>query len=462
MIGSVAAMDASTSYSNTDSQNKMSLIGPQNPKNAFKTMPCSKRISMYDVCIVGAGMIGSATAKHLSEISRTGKKICLIGPSEPKNRYNATERDIFGSYYDEGRIARATDSNPVWAKLAKRSIAAYKKLEQQSGIQFFSEAGYVVIAKNDSTCIKETIAASKSCHAEFEVLDSKGSKKQFPFLNITDDDQCIFEKESSGHVSPRKLVQALRLVAKQNGCDIIDEVVDDIREITDNNAERFSEITLSSGQKLFSHKVLLATGAFTTFRNLLPKHVEPDVNLKSATVLRVEIDDHDAASLRNMPSIYFNQEESQCLPHNVLRRMYILPPIRYPDGKIYIKIGCSGSDLKITLTTAREMADWFRGQGYPGAKVPLLTTLQHVVKGFTPRSTTLDTCVTTTTPTSRLYIDMLSPTLGVALGGNGWAAKSCIEIGKIAALMVTSDSGHWTYDIPRENFLFTPKTISKL
>ena len=37
---------------------------------------------MYDVIIVGAGMIGSAAAKHLTESSQL--KVLLIGPSEPK------------------------------------------------------------------------------------------------------------------------------------------------------------------------------------------------------------------------------------------------------------------------------------------------------------------------------------------------------------------------------------------
>ncbi|CAH1796506.1 unnamed protein product [Owenia fusiformis] len=419
-------------------------------------------IPMYDLCVIGAGMIGSATAKHVSEIKRENQRICLIGPSEPKDRHNDTERDIYGAHYDEGRIARTTDSNPVRATLAERSIKVYRELERQSGVRFFSEVGYVALAKKDSIYIKKIIAASAKCHLNFEVLNSRKAKVEFPFLNVNDNDSCIIEKKTSGHINPRNLIQALQLVAKQNGCDIIDDVVNGVQSITRANSDTYSEITLSSGQKLFSKKVLLATGAFTAFRNLLPRHPEPNIALISQTVLKVEIDEHDAYKLRNMPSIsYDQQEETQCLPNNVLSHAYILPPIRYPDGKIYIKVG-HGSDFEMTLTSSKEVAEWYQGHGHPDAKQPLLGTLQHVVKGFTPLSTTCDTCVTTRTPTSRLYIDMLSPTLGVAIGGNGWAAKSCIEIGKIAALMVTSDSGHWTYDIPRENFRFCTKKLSKL
>ena len=36
----------------------------------------------YDLCVIGAGLIGSAAARHASQNSNV--KVCLIGPSEPK------------------------------------------------------------------------------------------------------------------------------------------------------------------------------------------------------------------------------------------------------------------------------------------------------------------------------------------------------------------------------------------
>ena len=44
-----------------------------------------------------------------------------------------------------------------------------------------------------------------------------------------------------------------------------------------------------------------------------------------------------------------------------------------------------------------------------------------------------DYCVIGVTPTNQLYIDMVAPGLGIALGGCGWAAKSSDEAGQIAA-----------------------------
>ena len=56
-----------------------------------------------------------------------------------------------------------------------------------------------------------------------------------------------------------------------------------------------------------------------------------------------------------------------------------------------------------------------------------------------------------TPPTFQPYIDKVYGHLGVALGGNGFAAKSCNEIGRLAAGMMFDE---WNSKLPREVFKF--------
>ena len=44
-----------------------------------------------------------------------------------------------------------------------------------------------------------------------------------------------------------------------------------------------------------------------------------------------------------------------------------------------------------------------------------------------------DYCAVGLTPTTQLYIDMVEPRLGVAIGDCGYSAKSSDEIGRVAA-----------------------------
>jgi hypothetical protein len=65
-----------------------------------------------------------------------------------------------------------------------------------------------------------------------------------------------------------------------------------------------------------------------------------------------------------------------------------------------------------------------------------------------------DSCVITETPTPHPYIDMIHAQLGVAIGGNGFAAKSSDEIGRLGVSMMTNQ---WDSTIPRE--IFTVKLL---
>lgn len=64
-------------------------------------------MSIYDVVVIGRGLIGSATARHLV---KNGELVCLIGPGEPVNHRTLT--GVFGSHYDSGRIVRVLQLHP--------------------------------------------------------------------------------------------------------------------------------------------------------------------------------------------------------------------------------------------------------------------------------------------------------------------------------------------------------------
>lgn len=63
------------------------------------------------------------------------------------------------------------------------------------------------------------------------------------------------------------------------------------------------------------------------------------------------------------------------------------------------------------------------------------------------------------TPTNHPYIDKVHDQLGVAIGGNGRAAKSCDEIGRIAVSMMLKG---WDSDLPQHMFRVKVVDRSKL
>ena len=54
---------------------------------------------IFDVAVIGNGMIGAAASRYLSA---AGLQVAAVGPSEPANW--KTHEGAFASHYDEGRI----------------------------------------------------------------------------------------------------------------------------------------------------------------------------------------------------------------------------------------------------------------------------------------------------------------------------------------------------------------------
>lgn len=59
-------------------------------------------------------------------------------------------------------------------------------------------------------------------------------------------------------------------------------------------------------------------------------------------------------------------------------------------------------------------------------------------------------CVTCETPTGFPYIDRITPTVTLAVAGNGWGATTAEEIGRLAACL--SLTGFWDSKIPKALF----------
>ena len=78
---------------------------------------------LSDVCVIGRGLLGSAAARHLSEM---GVNVSLLGPDEPSSR--SQHSGVFGSHYDSGRITRIIDTDFYCGQIARASISRYRDL----------------------------------------------------------------------------------------------------------------------------------------------------------------------------------------------------------------------------------------------------------------------------------------------------------------------------------------------
>jgi sarcosine oxidase len=176
------------------------------------------------------------------------------------------------------------------------------------------------------------------------------------------------------------------------------------------------------------------------------------VHPRVSTILLAELDGEEHARLRDCPSIISRLED-----HPVLYSIYSLPPVRYPDGKTYFKIG--GQLHMPNHRYSRDgLIDWFHGEGNREEVEALSDVLYQMIPDLRAISTLTKPCVVGFTSHDRPYIDSLDGILGdrnrapgrLYLASGPDAAKSSVEIGRLAARMVAA--GAWDDDLPAEWF----------
>ncbi|MDO6963525.1 NAD(P)/FAD-dependent oxidoreductase [Rhizobium alvei] len=366
--------------------------------------------------IVGRGMMGAAAARHLAE---SGASVVLIGPDEPVERQH--HQGVFASHYDEGRITRTIDPDETWARLANRSIARYRDIEARSGISFFGEKGALIsglTTGRSQQYVANIRDAARRLNAVTSDLDDRGLADIFPYFRFPEGSDAVFEPQSAGYISPRRLVAAQSILAEKAGARIVSDYAVGLKA-------RPSGVTVetSAGELIEVDRVLLAAGGFTNRPGLLPEPL--DLKVYGRTVVFFEVDEAEADRLSAMPSLIYE-------PEDIMAGIYMLPPIRYPDGRIYLKIG--GDPTDIPLETDKDRRDWFRTDGDPAARDHLIANMGDLVPGLAVRSISSTSCVTSYTPTGYPAIGWTSEArIGVLTGGCGAAAKSSDEIGRLGA-----------------------------
>lgn len=384
---------------------------------------------MVDVAVIGRGMIGSAAARHLAE---AGLSVAAIGPDEPADW--STWTGPFASHFDQGRITRISDRSPIWSDLAKRSIERYADIEARSGLTIHHPVGLAISTPDLDTWLD----TSKANGAPVERVDPQWLAATTG-ITLDGDVPVAYESAPAGHINPRMLVAAQNLLARAAGASIVAEAATSITPSasgsgsTSGSGSRFT--VAGSWGSIEADRVVVATGSFG--HGLLDADIERRLGLirRPRTVLLAELGP-DPDSTRHVPSLIMRDQTD-----DRLASVYWVPPVRYPDGRTYLKIGgVLATDIEIGTgpNPHAELVDWFAGSGDPVEIDALHKTLETRLPDRPILSTDAVPCVYTGTDHGRPIIDQVDDGLVVALGGNGAAAKSSDEIGRLAAALVAT------------------------
>lgn len=361
-------------------------------------------MSVYDFCVIGRGLMGTACARWLAE---AGHAVALVGPDEPE--MPAQFDGPFGSFHDAARITRRVAHDRVWSDLSIASISRYRDIEARSGIGFFHETGALMAGRHTPGMTTFT-KGLETC------ADQLGTQRLSPVeviqrfgFHLPADSVTSYEPDRAGWLNPRRMRAAEEALAVAAGATVLAEPAVGLDGGT---------VTCASGATLSCGQVLCATGGYARTNDLLP--ARPKMKVYARTIAFAEV----AGPIPEMPPLIW-------VPEDVEDDLYMLPPVLYPDGKYWIKIG--GEIDSPLLETDAEMTAWFQSDGRPEAEAFLLDQLRRLLPETEWLSTRRAACAVSFTETGYPYIDRLFPTLTLLTGGNGAGAKCADELGRLGA-----------------------------
>ncbi len=374
---------------------------------------------MFDLLVIGKGLIGSAVARHLS---MTQQNLAILGPDEPEDINQAM---VFSSHYDSGRVQRLVGQTDAMTKLNVASVKQYPLLAELSGRSFHKSPGclYVNPAGTDDFLNQAARRAYQYEIAATFFSSSEELHQSFPDFNFPAAAKGMFEPAPSGHICPPDLIKAQLTVFKKNGGTVFYDTANGVTVRRDH-----IEITTFQGNTFRAKNVVIAAGAFSNFSNLLPRKL--NLVLKSETVLLARLSREEAERLAALPSLLYEIETP------LVEGIYLTQPIRYPDGYFYLKMGCNLPQDIFFDDDLPAIQQWFR-RGDSNAHIKsmqealLLIMPDLKVNYFTSKRCILPRTQKHMNP----YIGKVDDHLFVT-AGNGWSAMCSDGIGFVMASLV--------------------------
>src|SRR6266853_647052 len=121
---------------------------------------------MVDVAIIGAGVMGLATARALA---RAGREVVVYEQFEPGHAR--------GSSHGRSRIFRLAYAEPEWVRLAQEALAGWREVEGEVGEQLLELNGLVEIVTD---LADSSAAALDACGVVWQRLDRDEVQRRFP------------------------------------------------------------------------------------------------------------------------------------------------------------------------------------------------------------------------------------------------------------------------------------------
>lgn len=157
-----------------------------------------------DVIVIGAGVIGTSTARALA---LHGRDVLLL------ERFTIPHKR--GSSHGASRIFRLSYEDPKFVRMAQQALPLWRELEEETGERLLTVTGGLDVGKG----LDEHARALESCGATVEWLDPGEVARRFPQVVLPAEAKALFQPDA-GFLAADRTVAACAASARSHGAEI--------------------------------------------------------------------------------------------------------------------------------------------------------------------------------------------------------------------------------------------------
>ena len=195
----------------------------------------------FDVIVIGAGVIGTATALALAD---RGRHTLVLERSTLAHKG--------GSSHGLNRIVRLTDFHPEYVRLNRLAMRAWEELEDAAGEQLLVRTGNLEVGPGVQTYADALTAAGE----RFDWLTAGDARERWQGLRF-EDGEAIFVQQEGGVCFADRTVRAQARVAIERGAELREDTEAERVSLTSNGVE-----VEADGRAIRAPVVVIAAGAW--------------------------------------------------------------------------------------------------------------------------------------------------------------------------------------------------------
>ena len=197
------------------------------------------------VVVVGAGAFGVWTALHLREQGHTVTLVDAYGPGSSRATSGDETRQLRAGYGDR----------ELYARMAQRAFAAWRKREAEFGCPLMVEAGRLELSPEWTPSLRATQAMLTRLGVPIEALTADEMRRRWPQLNVDGMGVGLLEPTAAILRAKQSIIAAGSAFTRKGGALLLQRARPGRA-----NGRRLMDLEMGSGERVAAERFVFACG----------------------------------------------------------------------------------------------------------------------------------------------------------------------------------------------------------